>query len=118
MAAQAKIRIHPRHERALDLPPPFRLVTLREVGDAHAHALLDKEPEASDHVLVVVHDYDSGRSPLAIAPRDHHQDEEEEQPGEEPGDESRVYLRQRDEGIRRHLLTLVPLPASRPVPAH
>ena len=24
---------------ALDLPPPFRLVTLREVGDAFAHAI-------------------------------------------------------------------------------
>src|SRR5262249_56986021 len=28
----------PLEARALDLPPPFRLVTLREVGDAFAHA--------------------------------------------------------------------------------
>jgi len=25
-------------QRTLDLPPPFKLVTLREVGDAFAHA--------------------------------------------------------------------------------
>jgi hypothetical protein len=29
---------HPRSASALDLPPPFRAVTLREVGDAFAHA--------------------------------------------------------------------------------
>src|SRR5262249_41715725 len=28
----------PLETRSLDLPPPFRLVTLREVGDAFAHA--------------------------------------------------------------------------------
>lgn len=31
-------RVHTPYAPALDLPPPFRLVTLREVGDAFAHA--------------------------------------------------------------------------------
>src|SRR5262249_36868838 len=31
-------RMRLRSKPALDLPPPFRLVTLREVGDAFAHA--------------------------------------------------------------------------------
>jgi len=31
-------RIHKPYARTLDLPPPFRLVMLRDVGDAFAHA--------------------------------------------------------------------------------
>jgi biotin-(acetyl-CoA carboxylase) ligase len=33
-----RIRMNQPYARTLDLPPPFRLVTLREVGDAFAHA--------------------------------------------------------------------------------
>lgn len=33
-----RIRIRQPHARTLDLPPPFRLVMLREVGDAFGHA--------------------------------------------------------------------------------
>jgi hypothetical protein len=33
-----KSRVHSPFARGLDLPPPFRLVTLREVGDAFSHA--------------------------------------------------------------------------------
>jgi biotin-(acetyl-CoA carboxylase) ligase len=33
-----RIRMNQPYARTLDLPPPFRLVTLREVGDAYAHA--------------------------------------------------------------------------------
>src|SRR5215813_2276456 len=32
-------RLHRSSKPALDLPPPFRLVTLREVGDAFVHAI-------------------------------------------------------------------------------
>jgi hypothetical protein len=38
MALEAKSRIRVPNEPALDLPPPYRLVTLREVGDAMRHA--------------------------------------------------------------------------------
>jgi hypothetical protein len=31
-------RVHAPFARSLDLPPPFRLITLREVGDAFSHA--------------------------------------------------------------------------------
>ena len=34
----SEIRVKPSNAPALDLPPAFRLVTLREVGDAFAHA--------------------------------------------------------------------------------
>ena len=37
MPTQARTRLH-ASAPALDLPPPFRLVTLREVGDAFRHA--------------------------------------------------------------------------------
>jgi biotin-(acetyl-CoA carboxylase) ligase len=38
MALDTKSRLSTPFARDLDLPPPFRLVTLREVGDAFAHA--------------------------------------------------------------------------------
>jgi Biotin/lipoate A/B protein ligase family len=38
MSLQARSRIRTPYGATLDLPPPFRLVTLREVGDAFAHA--------------------------------------------------------------------------------
>jgi hypothetical protein len=38
MALDTKSRRRTALARGLDLPPPFRLVTLREVGDAFAHA--------------------------------------------------------------------------------
>src|SRR5215472_3495923 len=38
MARETKTRLGTALSRGLDLPPPFRLVTLREVGDAFAHA--------------------------------------------------------------------------------
>ena len=39
MPTESKIRRRAAVSSKLDLPPPFRLVTLREVGDAFAHAL-------------------------------------------------------------------------------
>ena len=38
MPLQERPRLRTSSRPALDLPPPFRLVTLREVGDAFAHA--------------------------------------------------------------------------------
>ncbi len=38
MPQEQRSRVHKRSTRALDLPPPFRLVVLRDVGDAFAHA--------------------------------------------------------------------------------
>src|SRR6266851_2663801 len=38
MPIEERARLHTSSKPALDLPPPFRLVTLREVGDAFAHA--------------------------------------------------------------------------------
>lgn len=33
-----RTRLQRSSQRTLDLPPPFKLVTLREVGDAFSHA--------------------------------------------------------------------------------
>lgn len=38
MPLEQRSRIHESYARTLDLPPPFRLVVLREAGDAFAHA--------------------------------------------------------------------------------
>jgi biotin-(acetyl-CoA carboxylase) ligase len=38
MPLETKRRLRTAFARGIDLPPPFRLVTLREVGDAFAHA--------------------------------------------------------------------------------
>lgn len=38
MASELRSRIHAPYTPALDLPPAFRLVTLREAGDAFGHA--------------------------------------------------------------------------------
>jgi len=38
MPQSDRMRLRTSSKPALDLPPPFRLVTLREVGDAFAHA--------------------------------------------------------------------------------
>src|SRR5437588_9522997 len=39
MPLETRSRVRTPYAAALDLPPPFRLVTLREVGDAFAHAV-------------------------------------------------------------------------------
>ena len=38
MPPEPRSRLRTSSKPALNLPPPFRLVTLREVGDAFAHA--------------------------------------------------------------------------------
>src|ERR1044071_2634248 len=39
MANEPRSRMRTSSKPALDLPPPFDLITLREVGDAFAHAV-------------------------------------------------------------------------------
>jgi hypothetical protein len=55
--------------RALDLPPPFRLVTLREVGDAFAHARAIAA-EAGAGTLVHVGRFDLVEFALVLEPEE------------------------------------------------
>ena len=66
----------PQHERmrlrskpALDLPPPFRLVTLREVGDAFAHAK-NVAPEEGAGTLVYVGRFDLVEFAVVLEPEE------------------------------------------------
>src|SRR5580704_3419127 len=51
----------------LDLPPPFRLVTLREVGDAFAHAVAVAADEGAG-TLVHVGRFDLAEFAVVLAP--------------------------------------------------
>jgi biotin-(acetyl-CoA carboxylase) ligase len=51
----------------LDLPPPFRLVTLREVGDAFAHAIT-VAPEQGAGTLVYVGRFDLAEFAVVLEP--------------------------------------------------
>ncbi len=53
--------------RALDLPPPFRLVTLREAGDAFAHACTIA-PDAGAGTLVHVGRFDLAEFAVVLEP--------------------------------------------------
>src|SRR5581483_5964804 len=52
---------------ALDLPPPFQLVTLREAGDAFTHAQAIA-PEQGAGTLVVVGRFDVAEFALVLEP--------------------------------------------------
>ena len=39
MSPETSSRVRAPYADEIDLPPPYRLVTLREVGDAFAHAV-------------------------------------------------------------------------------
>lgn len=54
---------------ALDLPPPFRLVTLREVGDAFAHAVA-VAPEEGAGTLVHVGRFDLAELAVVLEPEE------------------------------------------------
>lgn len=56
---------HPAH--SLDLPPPFRLVTLREAGDAFAHAATIAA-EAGAGTLVQVGRFDTAEFAVVLEP--------------------------------------------------
>jgi biotin-(acetyl-CoA carboxylase) ligase len=60
-------RLRTRYGAELDLPPPFRLVTLREVGDAFAHAIRIA-PEAGAGTLVYVGRFDLAEFAVVLEP--------------------------------------------------
>jgi biotin-(acetyl-CoA carboxylase) ligase len=64
-------RTHPRisSKPALDLPPPFRLVTLREVGDAFAHAVSIAAQEGAG-TLVYVGRFDLAEFAVVLEPEE------------------------------------------------
>src|SRR6476646_11620162 len=57
----------PNSLRALDLPPPFRLVVLREVGDAFAHACANAA-ELGAGTLVFVGRFDLAEFAVVLEP--------------------------------------------------
>lgn len=59
--------IHEPSARALELPPPFRLVTLREAGDAFAYAL-SHAPELGAGTLVFVGRFDLAEFAVVLEP--------------------------------------------------
>jgi biotin-(acetyl-CoA carboxylase) ligase len=69
MPLGARSRIRTPYAAALDLPPPFRAVMLREVGDAFAHAV-EIAPEAGAGTLVWVGRFDLVEFALVVEPDD------------------------------------------------
>jgi hypothetical protein len=65
MPIEERLRRAPK--RALDLPPPFRLVTLREVGDAFAHATAIAADEGAG-TLVHVGRFDLAEFAVVLEP--------------------------------------------------
>ena len=62
-------RLRTRFGPELDLPPPFTLVTLREVGDAFAHAT-KVAPEAGAGTLVYVGRFDLAEFAVVLEPEE------------------------------------------------
>src|SRR6202521_15690 len=69
MPLETKSRLRTAFARALDLPPPFRLVTLREVGDAFAHAKAIAA-EAGAGTLVYVGRFDLVEFAVVLEPEE------------------------------------------------
>lgn len=69
MSIETRSRLRTPYAAALDLPPPFRLVTLREVGDAFAHATTIA-PEAGAGTLVWVGRFDLVEFALVVEPEE------------------------------------------------
>jgi hypothetical protein len=67
VSLEARTRIRTPYAAALDLPPPFRLVTLREAGDAFAHAT-SIAAEAGAGTLVWVGRFDLVEFALVLEP--------------------------------------------------
>jgi hypothetical protein len=67
MSLTTRSRMRAPFERKLDLPPPFRLVTLREVGDAFAHAQAIA-PEEGAGTLVFVGRFDLVEFAVVLEP--------------------------------------------------
>jgi Biotin/lipoate A/B protein ligase family len=62
-------RLHARSKPALDLPPPFRLVSLREVGDAFAHATGVADQEGAG-TLVNIGRFDLAEFAVVLEPEE------------------------------------------------
>jgi biotin-(acetyl-CoA carboxylase) ligase len=69
MPAERHSRIRTPYAEALNLPPPFRLVTLREVGDAFSHATSIAGPDAAG-TLVWVGRFDLVEFALVLEPEE------------------------------------------------
>jgi biotin-(acetyl-CoA carboxylase) ligase len=69
MPIERQVRPHTSSKPALDLPPPFRLVTLREVGDAFAHAV-SVAAEAGAGTLVHVGRFDLAEFAVVLEPEE------------------------------------------------
>ena len=67
MPLETRTRLTHAVEPALDLPPPFRLVTLREVGDAFAHAAAIAAEEGAG-TLVYVGRFDLAEFAVVLEP--------------------------------------------------
>jgi biotin-(acetyl-CoA carboxylase) ligase len=64
-----RTRLHASSKPALDLPPPFRLITLREVGDAFAHAVSVAADEGAG-TLVDVGRFDLAEFAVVLEPEE------------------------------------------------
>jgi biotin-(acetyl-CoA carboxylase) ligase len=69
MSLEARSRIRTPYTATLDLPPPFRAVMLREVGDAFAHAI-EVAPKAGAGTLVWVGRFDLVEFALVVEPEE------------------------------------------------
>ena len=69
MPIEERMRLRRSSKPQLDLPPPFRLVTLREVGDAFAHAASVAE-EAGAGTLVHVGRFDLVEFAVVLEPEE------------------------------------------------
>src|SRR5215467_2045674 len=67
MSLETRTRLRTPYAPELDLPPPFRLVMLREVGDAFGHALTIAS-EAGAGTLVWVGRFDLVEFALVVEP--------------------------------------------------
>ncbi len=73
MPPEERARLRTSSKPALDLPPPFRLVTLREVGDAFAHAAGVAAEEGAG-TLVYVGRFDLAEFAVVLEPEEPLQD--------------------------------------------
>ena len=69
MPLEERTRLNTSSKPALDLPPPFRLITLREVGDAFAHAA-SVAAEAGAGTLVYVGRFDLAEFAVVLEPEE------------------------------------------------
>src|SRR5258707_15494829 len=69
MPPEERTRLRTSSKPALDLPPPFRLVRLREVGDAFAHATAVAAAEGAG-TLVHVGRFDLAEFAVVLEPEE------------------------------------------------